>query len=204
MISNQIDLITYVGPSMYPTLKPLDLLYCRPAGERSRVRKGDVIVFQHPEIGHIVIHRVIAVTSAGIKTRGDNNSLEDPYLVSPDAVLGLALYARRNGRLIAIRGGYRGRSRAAAIQMRRRAVHIAAAVLRRPCDALPRRCPVEIPFLRVVAFRRTHGTELRLLLGGRSIGHLPAGERRWRIKRPFGIIVNEEALPGPHSEEKHE
>ncbi|MDD4255298.1 MAG: hypothetical protein PHP59_07980 [Methanofollis sp.] len=197
-------LITYVGPSMYPTLKTLDLLRYRPCDAGRGIRRGDVILFRPPGRSRIVIHRVVAVTPCGIRTQGDNNLSCDPYLLAGDAILGCVVSAQRGGKEVAIRGGAAGWCRGSVLRLRLRAVHALAGVLRRPCDALAGRCPVQPPLLRVVAFRRRGGTELHLLCAGRSIGCLPAGERRWRIRRPFGLIVNEEALPGPNPEGEHE
>ncbi|WP_265582050.1 signal peptidase I [Methanofollis aquaemaris] len=201
---NRPGLITYVGPSMYPTLRTLDIIRYRPYDAGCRMRRGDVILFRPPGRNRIVIHRVVAVTHEGIRTQGDNNLSCDPYLLTCDAVLGRVLSAHREGREIAVRGGAAGWCRGSALRLRRRAVHTLAVALRHPCDALAGRCPIQIPFLRVAAFKRTRGTELHLLLAGRSIGRLPTGERRWLIRRPFGLIVNEEALPRPKPEGNHE
>ncbi|WP_265582045.1 S24/S26 family peptidase [Methanofollis aquaemaris] len=195
MLPDRPGFITYVGPSMYPTLRALDLLNYRPYDARRGIRRGDVVLFRPPGEDRIVIHRVVAVTPRGICTHGDNNLSGDPYLLTGDAVLGRVYSAQRGRRKVTVHGGAVGECQGSVFRFRRRAVHLLGVVLRWPRGLLTGRSPVQIPFLRVVAFRRTGGTELHLFLAGRPIGHLPAGEKRWRIRWPFGLFVNEEALP---------
>jgi len=54
-----------LGPSMLPTLRAGDALWVVPY-DGARIRRGDVVVFCPPpaagaEVGHPVVHRVVAV-----------------------------------------------------------------------------------------------------------------------------------------------
>ena len=84
----------YTGPSMNPAFKVLDGLQIIPYRDRM-IRPGDVIVFNPPGLSHRVTHRVISVDSQGIRTRGDNNPYDDPWILTPDQVLGRVVCAQR-------------------------------------------------------------------------------------------------------------
>ena len=47
---------------------------------------GDVVCFVRG--GDAVAHRVIAVTEAGLKTKGDNNPVDDAAIVLPEEIIG--------------------------------------------------------------------------------------------------------------------
>ena len=92
------------GNSMYPDLQNGDLVLFK-AALAQRVANGTVIVFVQSDTGvtmldslirPIVIHRVVGslVQDDGTiyyTTKGDNNALNDPYVVKADHVLGTPL-----------------------------------------------------------------------------------------------------------------
>jgi signal peptidase I len=88
--------VVYTGPSMNPTLRQPDLLIVVPYADRP-VRPGDVIYCRSPEDGREVVHRVVCVVPDGIRTRGDNNPIDDPYLLQVADVAGRVVAARRGG-----------------------------------------------------------------------------------------------------------
>ncbi len=101
-------ILNYTGPSMNPTLKVGDGMTVVPYGNR-RIRVGDVVVFRSPKQDHYVVHRVVSVDSQGIRTIGDNNDRIDPWVLSPDNIMGRVISARRKNRDVTIHGGTRGR-----------------------------------------------------------------------------------------------
>ncbi len=93
----------YAGSSMSPTLCEGDLLEIVPRGERP-VRTGDVILFLPPGGDQPVVHRVVRLTSQGIRTRGDSGTADDPWLLQPADILGQVVAAWRGERRRKIRG----------------------------------------------------------------------------------------------------
>ena len=74
----QADTRRVDGTSMLPTLEGGDLVVIQnvPIGD---VHAGDIIVYNNlcSTTGLSVVHRVIAITSAGLITKGDNNDRSD-------------------------------------------------------------------------------------------------------------------------------
>lgn len=73
--------------SMRPNYPPGDAVIVRPA---SVVHVGDVITFQ-PQPGLTVTHRVHAITSDGIVTKGDANRTPDLWHLKPNQLVGRAV-----------------------------------------------------------------------------------------------------------------
>lgn len=73
------------GSSMYPTIKPGQTCICQ---EKTQYEKGDIIAFHVYENDHLtfVVHRVVEATEAGVITMGDNNVVEDPWLIPYDNI----------------------------------------------------------------------------------------------------------------------
>jgi signal peptidase len=74
--------------SMEPVLDVGTLIVARPV-DAGGVAVGDVIVFTNPaEPTQRVVHRVVGETADGWRTRGDANPVEDPWIVTPDRLVG--------------------------------------------------------------------------------------------------------------------
>jgi signal peptidase I len=93
---------------MRPLFKPGDLLEVL-AYEDRQVRRGDVILFSCPSESCKVVHRVADIDTHGIRTKGDNNARIDPWVVSPQQVVGYVVHAQRGRRWRRISGGSLGR-----------------------------------------------------------------------------------------------
>ena len=204
MLDDRPEMITYIGPSMNPTLKAPDILRVLPYKGR-KIQPGDVIVFLSPEGSHTVTHRVARVDSDGIRTRGDKSSRVDPWVLSPNNIVGRVVYAQRGNRQLPIYGGTMGRLFAVSVKV----IHVidsGISTLLRPTYYWLARAGVFRRWLparlktRVLSFNRPAGTELRLLMGRRVVGRLLPGRDQWVIRRPFRLFVNEASLPGgnPH------
>ena len=74
--------------SMYPVIESGDLIICRTA-DAEEIEVGDVISFFDPagNGSSIVTHRVLEVTEAGWRTKGDNNNTEDRLPVTADKLV---------------------------------------------------------------------------------------------------------------------
>ena len=195
----------YVGPSMYPTLKPLDRLKLIHYGART-VRAGDVVVFRPPVGGQRVTHRVVKSNAESIMTRGDNNPLNDPWTLTHEKILGQVVSARRNARWVTIHGGLRGRIRAVVMRsirwVKRMIYRLTQAIYRTLIGNRNNRLKLKLPvqkIFRIVSFQRPKGIEFQLFIGSRLVARRPGENGQWRLRRPYTWFLDEESLPEPPS-----
>lgn len=190
--------LNYIGPSMNPTLRVGDLLRVVPC-ENAKMRVGDVVVFVPPEGKRNVVHRVISVDSRSIRTRGDNNSRTDPWVLQPDEIIGRVTAILRENRAVKIHGGTAGRVVAAGCRVRKRAGRRIVRTLHPGYDWLARTGIFRkiLPGLvkpQIVYYRRPNGTAAQLHLGQHVIGRRLPGRDHWHIRRPFRLFVDEVSL----------
>jgi signal peptidase I len=191
--------VIYTGPSMNTTLRAGDELQVEPH-EGKKIRAGDVIVFISPENGHKITHRVISVHSRGIQTRGDNNKNIDPWVLSPENIVGRVSYYRRGKRRKKVLAGTIGQLFAVEVKATKM-VDSGITLLLRPVY----RWMVRTGFIRrlfhnqikqrVISLSRPEGVELQLLIGRCVIGRLRSGKAQWQIRRPFRLFLDEASLP---------
>ena len=184
----------HFGTSMNPTLCELDLLEIEPYGNQP-VRVGDVIFFVPPDWNRPAIHRVVRANSEGIRTRGDNNTLMDSWVVCPEDVLGRVVRATRGRRRRPIYGGRLGWLWAVGVG--------AFKILVRGCSFFYHLL-AQVGFfrrffslrnrMRIISINQTTEKELQLLLGHWLVGRCKPGDRWW-IRRPFRLFVDENSLP---------
>ncbi len=204
MKPTEIKAINYIGSSMNPTLKSGDRLEVIPF-DRKRIRRGDVVVFIPPGGDTKIIHRVISVDFCGIRTRGDNSSHLDPWVLRPDHIHGRVVWAKRENRQRRVFGGPLGRL----FGVTGRVIHAVdscVSFLLRPAynelakvSIFTRLLPAQMR-PRAIYFDRDEGTELQLLMGRRVIGRWLPGKTGWYIRRPYRLFVDEEALPENQAE----
>jgi signal peptidase len=191
--------MNYTGPSMKPTLKAGDGLSVIPYGD-DKISIGDVVVFRHPQGNHNVVHRVVSIDSRGVRTRGDNNSGIDPWVLRPDNIIGRVVSAQRKNRGMTIHGGAWGRVFAPALWTMKQ-VNLTFSRILRPAyhvlarSGIFRRCLPLQQKTRVLSFNRPEGKEFQLLLGTRVIGRRLPGIDQWQIARPFRLFIDESSLP---------
>ncbi len=200
MEQKELKSMNYIGSSMNPTLMSGDRLHTVPC-DWQEIRRGDVIVFISPTDESKVVHRVVSVDANGIGTRGDNCNCIDPWVLSPDQIVGRVISVQRGNRRRRIFGGYLGRVFAGTA----RALHAIdshASVLLRPVydrlarSGILRRWVQTWKEPRVIAISRSGKIELQLLMGRRVIGRWLPGMTQWHIRRPFRLFVDEASLPG--------
>ena len=56
------------------------------------VKVGDIVVYDSPLYKYPIIHRIIEVSDVGVKTKGDNNRIADPWVTPLDKVRGKAVF----------------------------------------------------------------------------------------------------------------
>ena len=191
----------YGGPSMHPTLAAQDLLEiapytaCRPA-------PGDVILCTAPVAHRYVIHRIVAGTPAGFRTRGDNCGNEDPWLLTEREIVGRVVAANRPTGCRPIHGGMPGRFLAAHCHLRRQALVVLTALLRPLFRAirhggrkgLPPGCRCQL-----YRFGNQDRPAYRLMAGPKTIGVYDHAARCWRIRLPYRLFFDASALPPPEN-----
>jgi signal peptidase I len=182
---------------MNPFLLSGDLLEVVPLDRE--LMHGDVIYFQSPSDGRMVVHRVVRLTASGAVTRGDNNLSDDPMPVPLEAIVGRAVAAHRGQRRFRIPGGEQGMARAILAKARHRTLSVLSGLFGSAYHGLSRTglgnqlLPASLR-PRIVAFGPALRQQLKLLLGQREIGHYDIRDGRWKIKMPFRLIVNESEL----------
>jgi hypothetical protein len=188
----------YAGLSMNPTLREPEMMEIVPYDGRP-VRVGDVVFFLSREVARPVVHRIVRVAPAGISTIGDNNSREDVLLLQPEDIEGQVVAAWRGARRREIAGGLRGRLRGGWLR-RRNVLDCAVSRLLHPVYHAVSRSGLIAGVLpaplrpRVVVFPAQGCDRFRLLLGNHVIGRYDDQARRWQIRRPFRLLVDERAL----------
>jgi hypothetical protein len=185
----------HFGTSMNPTLCELDVLEIESYGNQA-VRVGDVIFFVPPGWSRPAVHRVVRVTSEGIRTRGDNNNRMDTWVLRPENVIGQVVRAARGKRRRPIYGGIAGRLWAFGVRVFKVLLKFPSLVyhllarsgLFRYLLPLHKR-------MRVISINQTSGRELQLLLGRWLVGRRKPGMEQWWIRRPFRLFIDEASLP---------
>lgn len=186
------------GTSMLPSLRPEDLLTIVPYGSMP-IAVGDVVVCLPADRERPVVHRVASVTPAGIRTHGDSNDGEDPWLLQQADIVGRVVAAWRGQKRYAIPGGWRGRMRASLVRLSAKVLRLASRLAHVPYRALARSGVVQATLParlkpRLVAFKRADGHHLRLLIGRRVVGEYDHRTCRWQIRRPYRLFVDHQLL----------
>ena len=168
--------------------------------QQTPVRAGDVVVFYSAATDRPVVHRVMRVSAAGIRTRGDNNDQMDPDLLQPADISGKVTAVRRGRRIKPIRNGAAGRLRGHMCHTRKllalRVLALFHPLYRRLADSGILRLPPRWLGVRVVRLQRKGCVVLYALLWGRwPIGRYAPGEQEWHIRRPFRLFLDADTLP---------
>ncbi len=198
--SPEVLYLAFTGASMLPALAPDDLLEVAPYG-RKRIQPGDVIFFVDGADDSAVVHRVLSISGAGIRTRGDNNANADPMCVQPGNVVGRVVAARRGKSRRRIAGGAAGLMAAALNRVRRRAFRALVPMARAPVARLAG-ARSKLPALlkpRLVAFSSPSGEHWRLLVGRHVIATYRPQARAWQVRLPYRLLLNPASLPRPPS-----
>jgi signal peptidase I len=188
----------YMGSSMYPTLKPADILEVIPY-KKQKVRCGDVIVFSHPEEHNKIVHRVISVDSNGIKTRGDNSKEADSWVLEPGNIQGYVINYQRKSKQRQIMGSIAGPLLSKALRSAKLIYWFMSGLLypiylRLAQKGINSEKLNAFLKIRVISFCRPAGEEFHLLIGRRVIGRRLPGQVQWQIKFPFRLFIDEKFL----------
>lgn len=192
--------LAHTGASMNPTLSDRDLLEVVPASDDG-VCCGDVILFDQPAAGNLIVHRAVGITRRGLLTQGDNNPQVDAWSIAPESVRGRVVYAWRGSRRRPIHGGRRGLLEAALLRVRRASGNVLLRPLRWIYHAVARSglarrmLPSGCRQPRIAFFEGKCRYPMSLRLGRRTIGRYDALSSTWLIRLPYRLFVDESRLP---------
>ena len=187
----------YTGSSMYPTLRELDLFEVLPLAGRA-VKPGDVILFHLEDQSRAIVHRAIQLATGGIHTQGDHNTAIDDDIVLPENVIGRVVRIHRGRKMLPIASGCLWRTRLAIHKMLI-ALYSWVAMRVRPSLVTMRAACAR--FLagwlqpKIVRYTTPAGTITRMLLRHTVIGQYDPASRRWRIKAPYRLFIDENNSP---------
>ena len=184
----------YHGHSMAPTFHSGHLLYVRPTARD--IAPGDVIVFASPSGDACTVHRVVAVSAAGVLTRGDNNARQDGQPIPFARVVGRVEAVQQQGRLKPVRGGKPALWWARMGWVTRRARAWLRARLGAPYRALrasPRlRRVLARCFSRqieVVRLETPHGPLVKYICRGRTVARWWPRLQRFECLKPYDLFI---------------
>jgi hypothetical protein len=188
----------YTGTSMNPTLLEPDVIEVKPYGDW-QPQLGDVVCFRSPARDVMVVHRVVRVEPAGVRTKGDNCPQVDLWVLRPEGIIGRVVAAQRGARRRDIKGGKQGLWVAALARLRRVTRSRIGQILRGLGQLAVELGPFDFalpPGLRpkLVRFEARHRINFKLLMGGLVVGRYDYLSLRWKIRRPFRLFVSESSL----------
>ena len=110
---NQVNIwaTTFHGYSMYPALKPGDILIVKKVdGKRGNIKLGDIVCFPEKERQKHVAHRIIDIRESEnaltVTTKGDNMTNPDTsQVLNSDGILKVVMIKRERRGLIKPRFG---------------------------------------------------------------------------------------------------
>jgi len=152
------------------------------------------------EGGRPIAHRVVSKDAQGVRTRGDNNTHVDPYVLEPNRIIGQVLFAQNGDKWRRVYGGTVGRVIGNLMNVRNLIDRRLSAVLNAKSQG-PSGLKMVGSWImsrmqtRIVRFSARGGSELQVLLGSHLIARRPAGRDRWVIRRLFRPFIDEAGLP---------
>ena len=90
--SNGVRFYAVDSGSMAPTIATGAIVVDLPVTQATVYHVGDVVTF-HPTPGYTVTHRIAAIGSNGISTKGDANPSDDVGSIKPDMIVGRVAFS---------------------------------------------------------------------------------------------------------------
>lgn len=190
--------VLHIGNSMNPILNTSDILKVE-SYSNLKIKSGDIIVFLPPGLDHKVTHRIISINLNNIRTQGDNNDDIDPWVLSPEDILGYVKFVQRKNKQFRLHRGLRGQLLVTIIRTFRAVKLKIFSVFRPLYNYLSQSGIFRQPWLlnymkiRVLSFKKGESLELQLVMGKHLIGRrLSKGQ--WKIRYPFKLFIDETSL----------
>ena len=188
--------VFYRGRSMNPLLQPGDTLLVAPCPPPA-ICPGEIVLFLDAAQKQVV-HRVVAVTTGGVITKGDNNPHIDDAILAPQEIIGRVTAILRQGRSLPV-----GRQAPAGLYLLKTRrwfdqvifPWLQPAYQRLAASGLLQGRLAAWMKPRLIHFPHSEGSEWQLWLGKFLIGRKLPYQAQWSIRRPFQLFVDEYALP---------
>jgi signal peptidase I len=189
----------YRGVSMNPAFVESEMITVIPYGS-SRIRTGDVVCYKTDANENVIVHRVVGIKGTRIKTKGDNNASPDPFTIESDDIIGRVCSSRREGRIRRVYGGAAGLAVMLLARLYKPAVIFASRMLHNSyCSisrtGIMRKLLPENKQIDVAVFERQNIKYPKIIFSGKTIGRYSQKYKKWHIKRPYRIFVDEAMLP---------
>jgi signal peptidase I len=191
--------IVYVGMSMYPLLRNLDVLYY---DNNQSLSLGDIVIYKSNIFGREskITHRIISISDRCIVTKGDNNLKIDDKPVNRSDILGIVVYAKRGSRLIRVQNGTKGLIISKIVHNILIIKTVAVNSIGHPYNWISRMgilkkfWPIHAK-QKVINLRRPGGLESHLMVGKYLVAKKIPGNKNWIILPPFKLFIDEASLP---------
>ncbi len=189
----------YRGPSMNPTFYEPEMLTIKPYNG-NKPKKGDVICYRVDHKDESIVHRVVKVEESGIKTKGDNNTYIDDYMVAGQSVIGRVVASKRGNKTRTIHGGFFGVLEMYWCRGCRKIRNFISKFLHDSYNYLAvsgifRKLKPKKMVFRLAVFEKYPLVYPKLVLNGCTVGTFDFRQKSWKINRPYRLFVDEKKLP---------
>jgi signal peptidase I len=172
----------------------------------AEIYPGDVIVFRittpRGEVDEIV-HRVVAITSAGLVTQGDNNPWRDALPVTEDNLIGRVTHFERDGKTYRVRGGRIALARVWLARVERRVRREAWQVITWAGYRVYRRlrnsgivARLWRPAITQLTLTTGQGRVVKYMCNGRTIARWWQNTNRFECVKPYDLVIARPNVPG--------
>jgi signal peptidase I len=191
-------LFWHLGNSMYPTIVEKDILEVRPYND-GNPRPGDIVVFSSAENDALIAHRAISIDNGGIITKGDNNVCADPSRLSCESIVGKVIAVWHQGSRRNMASEWIGWTLNKSILFNARLKPRIESIM----DYLKKNYSFVFSLFssfmitRAKVFKSERKEDMILLIGTRVAGRYFYKSQRWRISRPYCILIDKNSLPKP-------
>jgi len=165
----------------------LDVLPCQSGG----IRAGDLVCCRVPHSVDFAVLRALEASNGTVSAAADRDPRQDAFPVPASKIVGRVVVAEQGGRTKTVARGRHGRLERVVARCRARGLGLIEAVERDTAGAVARLFPRFVcPGLRVMLFHDRPWPRLALMAGSGIVGRFDIREDRWRVRRPFGILVS--------------
>lgn len=195
----------YRGNSMRATFHLGDRLLIASATV-SEVRAGDVVVYRgtNPKgEADEIVHRVVAITSTGLVTQGDNNPCRDALPVSADNLIGRVTHVECDGKTRSVLGGRIALARVWLLRAGRRVRQEAWQVITGAGCGVYRwlrnsRIIARVwrPAITQLTLTTEQGRVIKYVCNGRTIARWWQHTNRFECDKPYDLILSRPNVPG--------
>lgn len=190
---NEPPKLFYRGSSMKGTFKPGDRLSIEKI-PFNQIRQGDLIIFRKTINGQaeFVVHRVHAIETDGLVTRGDNLRGKDCGLVTADNLIGRVVRFDRHEKTLIVGNGFNGRLRAKWLHFRLIMKRLLKRAFRMPYRLLKKSgivAKIWRPDIKMILFQTPDGPLIKYIHKNHTIANSWVSLNITQIKKPYELVI---------------